>query len=294
MTPTSAPFSRTVRVPRATSTSSELVAAVQADPDAWPHLSVLVAADQRAGRGRSGRAWVTAPGTALTCSVLLRPAVPAHALAWVTLLAGLAVARAAGDLLGAAAADRGEASRVGIKWPNDVLVLGAGGTDVEGWQRDRKVAGILAETVPGRPGDVVLGIGVNVAQRAEQLPVPWATSLRLAAGRAPDAAVGVDDVLDAVGSHLAGLLHRWEAAGGDADAAGLAAEVRAACVTLGRAVRVELPGASAVTGTAAGLDGEGRLLVDTGAGVRVVAAGDVFHVRASHVRGGGRPGRLEA
>lgn len=292
MTPTSAAFSRTVRVPRATSTSSELVAAVRADPDAWPHLSVLVARDQQAGRGRSGREWVTAPGTALTCSVLLRPAVPARALAWVTLIAGLAVARAAGDLLAAAADDRREAARVGIKWPNDVLVLGAGEADVEGWERDRKMAGILAETVPGRPGDVVLGIGVNVAQRADQLPVPWATSLHLAAGPAPGAArVGVDDVLDTVGPHLTGLLRRWEAAGGDAEAAGLAAEVRAACVTLGREVRVELPGAGVVTGTATGLDSGGRLLVDTGDGVRAVAAGDVRHVRAT---GSGRPGRLGA
>lgn len=270
------PFTRVVRVPSVGSTSTALREAVAAEPGAWPHLSVLVADAQDAGRGRAGRTWVTAPGTALTCSVVLRPAVPPAALAWVTLLAGLAVARAGGDALGGRAA-------LGVKWPNDVLVLGAGADDVDGWGRDRKVAGILAETVPGVPGvpgAVVLGVGVNVAQRADQLPVPWATSLHLAAG---DDAAGpaVEDVLTAVGTRLAAVLSRWEAAGGDAEAAGLAGEVRAACVSLGRGVRVDLPGGSTLAGTATGIDREGRLLVDAGGEIRPVAAGDVAHVRTS-------------
>ncbi|WP_127129617.1 biotin--[acetyl-CoA-carboxylase] ligase [Georgenia sp. SYP-B2076] len=338
------PFARVLRVARTGSTNSDLRAAAATDPGAWPHLSVLVTDQQDAGRGRAGRTWVTAPGTALTASVLLRPRVPAERLAWVTLLGGLAVQRATAELAGV---------RTGIKWPNDVLVVGAGDEDVPGWGRDRKVAGILAEVLlpaggaegavvaheagmaarsdagaasgafasadtgaaSGAPASahasahasadadtrdhlpaVVLGIGVNVRQSPEELPVDWATSLALAARATGGATVGagatggpaegdtapsVDDTLAAVGAHLADLLARWERAGGDAEAAGLADEVRAACLTMGRPVRAELPGGAVVAGTATDIDGAGRLLVRTDAGeVTTVQAGDVLHVRA--------------
>lgn len=286
-----APFARVVRVERTGSTSTELRAAATADPAAWPHLSVLVAREQDAGRGRAGRSWVTAPGTALTASILLRPRVPAERLAWVTLLAGLAVQRATAELAGLPTA---------IKWPNDVLVVGAG-EEIPGWGRDRKVAGILAEVLPPAPGSaagpgsgpasrtggqapaVVLGIGVNVRQSPDQLPVEWATSLAVAGAAAPmGGAPTVDEVLQGVGVRLADLLARWERAGGDAESAGLADEVRGACVTLGRPVRAELPGGAVVTGTATGIDGEGRLLVrDESGETTSVQAGDVLHVRVA-------------
>ncbi|UNX55699.1 biotin--[acetyl-CoA-carboxylase] ligase [Georgenia sp. TF02-10] len=280
-----APFSRLVRVARTGSTNADLLAAAAADPGSWPHLSALVADSQEAGRGRTGRPWVTPPGRALTVSVLLRPRVPAAHLPWVTLLTGLAVRRATSDLLGRPTV---------VKWPNDVLVVDGGEPDLPGWGRDRKVAGILAEAVPavppgaddgGAPSEhraddaarpaVVVGIGVNVAQSPGELPVPWATSLR-AAG----ASVSVDAVLTAVGQHLAVVLDRWEAAAGDAGAAGLTAEVRTACRTIGQVVRVDLPGGGALAGTAVDLDDAGRLLVRRPDGVLgAVAAGDVQHVR---------------
>ncbi|MFD1504367.1 biotin--[acetyl-CoA-carboxylase] ligase [Georgenia yuyongxinii] len=294
------PFTRVVRVVQTGSTNTDLREAVTAEPGAWPHLSVLVAETQDAGRGRAGRSWDTAPGTALTASVLLRPRVPPGRLPWLTLLAGLAVQRATAELTGV---------RTGLKWPNDVLVLDVG-EEVDGWGTDRKVAGILAEALPaadshdagphaagphaagphaagphagaGHAGSlaVVLGIGVNVAQTRDQLPVPWATSLRLAA----DARVttpGAEELLSAVGRHLADLLRRWEAAAGDAGAAGLAEDVARVCVTLGRSVRAELPGGIEVTGTATALDNDGHLLLRTPEGTeRTVRAGDVRHVRA--------------
>ena len=272
-------FSRVVRVPRTGSTNADLRAAAAEDPAAWPHLSVLVADHQEAGRGRAGRSWETPPGEALTASVLLRPRVPADRLGWVPLLAGLAVQRACERLLPADV-------RTGVKWPNDVLALNAGTDDVDGWGRDRKVAGILAEVVPdggragaaedsGRPAiAVVLGIGLNVAQN--ELPVPWATSLRrLGADVDPATA------LDVVGEELVPLVQAWEAAGGDAEAAGLREQVRAVSVTLDLAVRAELPGGTERVGRAVDLDNEGRLLIDTGSGVETVAAGDVRHIRTT-------------
>ena len=134
-----------------------------------------------------------------------------------------------------------------MKWPNDVLVLRAGTEEIDGWGTDRKVAGILAEALPAAHPEaepaVIIGIGVNVGQTEEELPVPWATSLHLTAQRAGAAArPTVHDVLLACGRHLAALVARWEEFDGDAHAAGLAEQVRGACVTLGRRVRAELPG----------------------------------------------------
>src|SRR5207244_12563040 len=102
------------------------------------------------GRGLQRRRWVAAPGTAILCSVLLRPP-PERRHPELSLVAGVAVADAVEEALGLSAE---------IKWPNDVLV------------NRKKVAGILAEA---RDRVVVLGIGVNVNQRREELP-PDATT----------------------------------------------------------------------------------------------------------------------
>lgn len=268
MLPVDSPFARVVRLGRTGSTNADLRAAALADPPAWPHGAVLVADHQDAGRGRAGRTWQTPAGTALTASVLLRPGVPAETFGWLPLLVGLAVQRATSALVPGAG--------VSVKWPNDVVAAGAGDDDVEGWGHVRKLAGILVEALPAPPPAAVAGIGVNVAQSAGELPVPWATSLRLLGSRAE-----VPEVLDAVGGELMPLLRRWSAAGGDVETAGLHAEVSAACTTLGTDVRVDLPGGSGPSGRAVGLDRNGHLLVDTGEAVTAVAAGDVHHLRAA-------------
>lgn len=139
----------------------------------------VVATDhQTAGRGRLGRVWEDAPGTSLLFSVLLRPAVPAERLPELSVLAAEAVAEAVRELTALAA---------GVKEPNDVLVGG------------RKVAGVLGEASEGR---VVLGIGINVAQSAAELPPETrlpATSLAL------ETAAEVDR-----GELLAAVLERLE------------------------------------------------------------------------------------
>ena len=100
---------------------------------------------QTKGRGRQGRAWEAPPGTAILCSILLRP--PAkRAQEELSLVAGLATAATVERALGLA---------VQVKWPNDVMV------------NRRKVAGVLAEAAEGA---VVLGIGMNVNQTREELP----------------------------------------------------------------------------------------------------------------------------
>jgi len=221
-----------------------------------PEGQVLVAEEQTAGRGRMGRSWVSQPGASLTFSVVLRPVfVPAARRGWLPLLAGVAVATAVSAVAAVAAT---------LKWPNDVLI------------DDRKLAGILAE----QSGDaVVIGIGLNVATPRDALPTspvgPQATSL-LAEG----VKVARDVLLVAVLRNL----ERWyRAFREDPDPArsGLLAEYRTLCGTLGRSVRVELPGGRAVAGVAEDIDTDGRLLVREAAATSLtpVSAGDVIHLR---------------
>ncbi len=264
-------FGRVEVVETATSTNAELAEAVRSDPAAWPAPSALIAEHQTAGRGRAGRSWQTPPRAGLTVSVLLRPQVPAGSLGWLPLLAGLAVVRTV-SVGGVTAA---------VKWPNDVLLPAV--DTVAGLGLYRKVAGILAEVVPEAPGAghgapaVVLGIGLNVSQSADELPVPTATSLALAGHPRPDRT----DVLVRLLGEVHAVVRRWERSGGDAVAAGLLDEYTAVSATLGTRVRAELAGrAGVLEGEAVGLDASGALVVRTDSGEeRAVTAGDVWHLR---------------
>lgn len=250
------PWSRVDVVAETGSTNADLVAVAHAA--AWPDRSVLVTDHQVQGRGRRGRTWTAPPRAGIAVSVLLRPRVPPARWSWLPLLGGLAVVEALRRAAGVPAH---------LKWPNDVLV----GPPGEG----RKVCGVLAEAVADA-GAVVLGAGLNVSQAADELPVPDATSLRLEGAATTDR----DTVLRACLRELAAVLDRWEAAAGDAAAAGLADQVREACATLGQAVIVTRPAAAPLTGTAEGLDDDGRLLVrDAAGGLQPVTAGDVAGLR---------------
>jgi BirA family transcriptional regulator, biotin operon repressor / biotin---[acetyl-CoA-carboxylase] ligase len=123
--------------------------------------AVAVAEEQTQGRGRLGRRWEAAAGSSILVSVLLVPPVEPPRLPELSLVAGGAVAQAIAEVTGIEPA---------IKFPNDLLI------------GMRKVAGILAESSEGR---VVLGIGVNVNQTAQELPAETLTpptSLRVVLG----------------------------------------------------------------------------------------------------------------
>lgn len=253
------PLGRVEVVDAVASTSTALLDAVAAEPAAWPDRSVLVADHQQAGRGRAGRTWTTPRGVAVTVSVLLRPAVDRRHLGWVPLLGGLAAARALRDL-GAAAA---------LKWPNDVLLPAP--TEVPGWGAYRKVAGVLADLHPGADAPVaVLGVGINVAQAEDELPVPTATSLAVAGFDATR-----QDVLVALLARWLEADAAWRAAGGDAAAAGLAEAWEALSATVGHDVTVDLPGGESLEGRATGVADDGALLVRAGGRTTTVRAGDV-------------------
>ncbi|WUD73521.1 biotin--[acetyl-CoA-carboxylase] ligase [Streptomyces sp. NBC_00510] len=219
--------------------------------------AVLVAEEQSAGRGRLDRQWQAPARSGLFFSVLLRPtSVPPRRWGWLPLLAGVATATAVARTAGV---------DTGLKWPNDVLVT------VDG--EERKTGGILAERV----GDdaVVIGIGLNVTLREEELPVPAAGSLMLAGAKVTDR----DPLLRAVLRSVADWYGEWLRADGDPAGSRLQQAYAAGCVTLGRTVRAELPGGGEVGGRAVAVDDDGRLVVATGEGERAVAAGDVVHVR---------------
>lgn len=199
---------------------------------------VVVAETQLAGRGRLDRSWVSPPRAGLTFSLLVRPSLPAAQWGWLPLLAGNAVARA---IRAQAMVD------AVLKWPNDVLVSG------------RKLCGLLAETVA--PGGVVVGVGLNVTTTRAELPTAGATSLRLAGAVTTDRDTLLRAVLRELSTGLAD------------PSAGRRGYVEL-CSTLGRLVRVELPGGT-VEGIAEGVDDDGRLVVDGTA----YGAGDVVHLR---------------
>lgn len=266
--PLTAAVSPRVRVVETTdSTNADVARVASDDPAAWPHLSVLLTTDQRAGRGRLDRTWTTPPGTALAVSVLVRvPGIPPAKRGWIPLIAGTAMAAAMAAQL------RGTALAPELKWPNDVLLVGG------------KVCGILAEVLPSDSDAIVIGTGVNTRMPRADLPVPTATSFEVLG-------IDIDDdrlVADYL-TELRDLLATLADAGGDAEASGIHAVVSAACGTLDRSVVVSLPDGSQLEGTARALDESGRLVVDRlddqglgvdgPGGLRVVSAGDVIHVR---------------
>ena len=196
-----------------------------------PHGTLVSATEQTAGRGRQGRTWTAPPGRAILASILIRE--PPRLL---PLAAGVAVAQVVSD----------EAL---IKWPNDVLIAG------------RKVAGILVE---GRPQErwAVVGVGVNVAVRDEDLP-PELRSTAAGLGLEPAA---VEPMLE----RLTDELGRWIGASDEEVLAG----VRARDALRGQVVRW-----AGGEGEAAGVDVGGRLLVTTSDGEVALEAGEVHLVR---------------
>ncbi len=212
-------------------------------------LSIVVANEQTAGRGRFDRPWFTPPSTALAFSLILHPKpdeIP-H-LSRIVGLAALSIADALNK--------RGLAPQ--IKWPNDILLNG------------RKVAGILMEL--GWAGEevnyVVIGVGINIAKSS----VPATSILRFPAislehvlREAPNRAVLLRDILTsfiALRPHIqtASFMSTWERSLAWAD----------------REVRVEMGGDQVINGRITGLESDGSLKVTDAHGKTVtVRFGDV-------------------
>ncbi|MBK9180842.1 MAG: biotin--[acetyl-CoA-carboxylase] ligase [Acidimicrobiales bacterium] len=245
------------------STNAALLAVAR---DGAPEGRVVVADHQTSGRGRLGRVWEAPAGSSLLVSVLLRPATGLAEPLPVSSAHLLTVAVAAAA---AAACDEVAGVQPLLKWPNDLMV------------DDRKLGGVLAESVvdDGVLAAVVVGLGVNVNwPPAASLPPEVAAlgdsavALGWLAGREVDR----ESLLVAL---LTGLDYRYSVLGTESGRRELAMEYRSLLATLGRRVRVELPGET-VEGEAVDVTLEGHLVVAADSGVeRVVTAGDVVHLR---------------
>jgi BirA family biotin operon repressor/biotin-[acetyl-CoA-carboxylase] ligase len=232
------------------STNADLLArAGQQDIDG----AVLIAEHQTAGRGRQGRSWSTVPHAQITLSMgVAAGSVPNDAWGWLPLATGVAVVDAVADL--------GVAAQ--LKWPNDVLAGGG------------KLAGILTE-VAGAQRAVVIGVGLNVSLRGDEVQVPGITSLTDLGVRAPDRQQLVCRLL----KEMADRIGAWREAGGTDER--LIADYRSRSATLGQRVRAMLPGDHEIVGVARDIDRQGRLAIDVGDRIVTVSAGDVVHLRPS-------------
>jgi BirA family transcriptional regulator, biotin operon repressor / biotin---[acetyl-CoA-carboxylase] ligase len=215
-----------------------------------PHGTLVLAEEQTAGRGRSGRAWSSPPGVGVWMSMVARPAsLPAPGL--LPLLVGLAAAEAVDGFVRPAVTQ--------VKWPNDLQLAG------------RKVAGILCEGSwdGARPGSVVVGIGLNVLHVPGDFPdevAETATSLRIVSGWSPPRV----EVAGAVATAVARALRNppSQLTGAMLDA------LRRRDALEGRPVRVT--GAQETAGTALGVSPAGALLLRDADGVlRTVTSGTV-------------------
>lgn len=215
------------------------------------HGAVVLAEEQTAGRGRSGRSWVSEKSAGISCSILLRPQIPPSLAPMLTIVAGLAARDAAADELDALP---------DIRWPNDLLVHG------------RKFCGILTEmrAEPDRIHYAVVGIGMNVNQ--SQMPAELndlATSLRIDTGKTHSRLELLIRLLRHLDRYYNQFLNE-----GSVPILRRFAEVSS--YFRGKRVRITTS-AETFTGSTAGLESNGVLRVqrDDGRGVELVLSGDV-------------------
>jgi BirA family biotin operon repressor/biotin-[acetyl-CoA-carboxylase] ligase len=215
-----------------------------------PEGTVVVALEQKAGKGRMRRTW-SSPRGGLWFTLLLRPSIPMRELYKLTLLFGVSVARALESY----------GLKPYLKWPNDVLVDG------------KKICGILLEISgePDRVDYVLVGIGLNVNFSSRDLPDDIhssSTSIYDALNRRVDRADLLCRILEdsehlylsAIKEGFQNVINAW----------------RLMSCTIGRTVTVQSFGTS-ISGRAVDIDDDGSLIVKTKEGLKKIYSGDVFH-----------------
>lgn len=238
-----------VRFDEIGSTNAEALARA-AGTEAVPGRCWFVARAQTAGRGRRGRPWDSRPGNLYASLLLVDPAPPARQPE-LCFVAALALYDAVRTVTGI------DPLRIGVKWPNDVLVDGG------------KLAGILLEatTLPDGRGATVIGFGVNCARSPDDTPYP---TVSLAGAGFP---TEPDSLLAALDRGMQDRLAQWD--GGEGFPLTRESWLRCA-LGLGRSVTVRLHGRE-TEGIFEALDFSGALVLRRPDGVReTIRAGDIF------------------
>jgi BirA family biotin operon repressor/biotin-[acetyl-CoA-carboxylase] ligase len=240
------------------STNTEVMAWAE---DGAPEGALAVTDHQTAGRGRSGRAWWSAPGTALQFSLLVRPRRPLDVMGLLTTAVGLACAEGVEIAAGV---------RAELKWPNDVTVGG------------KKLAGILVESrVSGATLDyAVIGIGLNVRPGSAGMPTELATRVTSVydeieahpTGKRPSRAELLGWVLDSF-ERVYPLVGTGQGAAEIVERASNKSDV------LGKRVTVKLAGDEVLEGTARRLLPSGALEIETAGRFRALHAGEIVQLR---------------
>lgn len=247
-----------ISLDRTSSTNSHLANKWRKSGGLLPPFLTVVTDFQESGRGRLGREWVAPTGTSLLASILMPTAADSSPL--LPLAAGVVVLDLVQSLL--------PGRDVRLKWPNDVLVEG------------KKVSGILCEQLS--PERVIVGIGINLSQTADQLPPVPSTSIALEGGPA----VARDLLALSLATSLQDLA--------EVDPVELRALIEPRCSTLGHRVLASLPTGTTLEGRAVCLEPDGALRIeDLIGGEHIVRVGDVSHLRMSETapelaRQGGR------
>ena len=220
---------------------------------------VVVAEYQSHGRGRFDRKFESARSLGLTFSLGLFPSRQRKEWSWIPLLIGSAIADSLNDHLFSAKV-------ISTKWPNDI-VDGAG----------KKFGGILVEL---RGDGLVVGIGINVCERAEELAVPNAISLAMVSSPVKMGQISREDVLAMILDGIRQRYEYWLKHGADAREL---SQYRGSSLTLKdevkREVRCELPGGRVIEGRAVDIKADGVLLVQDDSAVHEIHVGDVIHLR---------------
>ena len=210
--------------------------------------TLALAEFQSAGRGRLGRSWEVPEGTSVMMSILLRPKFEPQYAPTLTLVMGMAVAKAVKNL----------GFDVSIKWPNDVVVS------------HKKICGILTEmgVRDGKIDYAVIGVGINVNIREfpEEM-ADKATSLYLESGKEFDRSQIPGLVMEAFEKY-------YEKFAATCDLSGLKEEYESILANYNQPVRVLAK--EPYEGVARGITDGGELLVEKTDGTIVaVSAGEV-------------------
>lgn len=245
------------------STNSDAAAAARrGDPGGlW-----VVAREQRTGRGRHGRSWSSPPGNLYASLLLINPCEAALA-PQLGFVAGLALHEAVATETGL------EAPRLGLKWPNDLLLDGA------------KVAGVLLEGHHGPESfGVVIGFGVNVVASPDGVPYPAKALREITSDVSPEA------VFASLARAFVRHLTAWREARQRKDEEpfeSVRAQWLARAAGQGSAVTIRLPTGDR-TGTFRGVDRAGRLQLETAGGMELIDAGDLYfpHLHSAGPRSG--------